>query len=54
MNISDNHAQAILDIFAVAVSDLVALGLSEDDAISGLTRIYFVGLIIICIHKKKF
>ena len=36
MNISDNHAQAILDIFAVAVSDLVALGLSEDDAISGL------------------
>tara|TARA_B100000131_G_scaffold218045_1_gene209565 strand:+ start:684 stop:890 length:207 start_codon:yes stop_codon:yes gene_type:complete len=36
MNISDNHAQAILDIFAIAVSDLVALGLSEDDAISGL------------------
>ena len=36
MNILDNHAQAILDIFAIAVSDLVALGLSEDEAISGL------------------
>ena len=36
MQITDNHAQAILDIFAVAISDLVTMGMSEEDAVSGM------------------
>ena len=36
MHLSQNHAQAILDVFAVAISDLVSMGMTEQDAISGL------------------
>ena len=36
MHLSQNHAQAILDVFAIAISDLVSMGLTEQDAISGL------------------
>ena len=36
MHLSLNHAQAILDVFAIAISDLVSMGLTEQDAISGL------------------
>ena len=36
MHLSQNHAQAILDVFAIAISDLVSMGLTEHDAISGL------------------
>ena len=36
MQISENHAQAVLDIFSVAISDLVTLGMSEEDAVNGL------------------
>ena len=31
-----NHAQAILDVFSIAISDLVSMGLTEQEAISGL------------------
>jgi len=33
---SPNHAQAILDVFSIAISDLVSMGLTEQEAISGL------------------
>ena len=36
MHLSQNHAQAILDVFAIAISDLVSMGLTEQDAVSGL------------------
>ena len=36
MHLSQNHAQAILDVFAIAISDLVSMGITEQDAISGL------------------
>ena len=35
MHLSQNHAQAILDVFAIAISDLVSMGLTEQDAVSG-------------------
>ena len=33
---SPNHAQAILDVFSIAISDLVSMGLTEQEAISGI------------------
>tara|TARA_A100001011_G_scaffold249783_2_gene258103 strand:- start:1391 stop:1591 length:201 start_codon:yes stop_codon:yes gene_type:complete len=36
MHTSDIHANAILEIFSIAVSDLVLIGMSEDEAINGL------------------
>ncbi len=33
---SPNHAHAILDVFSIAISDLVSMGLTEQEAISGL------------------
>ena len=36
MHTSDIHANAILEIFSIAVSDLVLLGMSEDEAVNGL------------------